>query len=213
MKTIWTLLVATVVVAVGAVAFAYSGFYDVSARTSHTGPVAWLLSTTSRAAIRRRATVIDVPDLSTESLVQAGVNDYEAMCADCHGAPGRAATALAQGLNPEAPDLAESATSMSPGELFWVTKNGIKMTGMPAWGATHDDASLWPVVAFLTRLPELDADGYRAYLASAEGMGHHSHGEDDATGDVHHADGTEIDDVPPNEDAAEHHHDGHDHEH
>ena len=213
MKTTWTLLVATLVVAVGTVTFAYSGLYDVSARTSHTGPVAWLLSTTSGAAIRRRATSIDVPDLSAESLVQAGVNDYEAMCADCHGAPGRATTALAQGLNPEAPDLATSAASMSPGELFWVTKNGIKMTGMPAWGATHDDASLWPVVAFLTRLPELDADGYRAYLASAEGMGHHSHDDDDATGGDHHADGTEIDDVPPNEDAAEHHHDDHDHEH
>jgi len=80
---------------------------------------------------------------------------------------------MGQGLNPSAPDLADSAAHLSPAELFWVTKHGIKMTGMPAWGVTHDDDALWPVVALLARLPELDADSYQALLASAEGVGHH----------------------------------------
>ena len=47
------------------------------------------------------------------------------------------------------------------------------MTGMPAWGATHEDDALWPVVSLMLKLPELDADSYQALLASAEGMGHH----------------------------------------
>ena len=55
-----------------------------------------------------------------------------------------------------------------------MTKNGIKMTGMPAWGVTHDDDAIWPVVAFITKLPELDATQYQALLAHAKGMGHHA---------------------------------------
>jgi len=81
---------------------------------------------------------------------------------------------MGQGLNPPAPDLAEAAKEMTPAELFWVTKNGIKMTGMPAWGQTQRDDELWPVIAFLTRLPDLDSDAYQAMLASAAGMGLHS---------------------------------------
>jgi hypothetical protein len=78
------------------------------------------------------------------------------------------------GLDPPPPDLAESALEMSPAELFWVTKYGIKMTGMPSWGATHDDDSIWPVVAFIMKLPDLDVTQYQDLLTNAEGMGHHT---------------------------------------
>ncbi len=89
---------------------------------------------------------------------------------------------MGQGLNPPAPDMAEEAAEMTPAELFWVTKHGIKMTGMPAWGATHDDDSIWPVVAFMTRLPRLDEAQYRQMLSDAAGHGHHA---DDAAGYEH----------------------------
>jgi len=161
------------------VGFAYSGIYDVSASSSHSGLVNWLLSTTSHASMERRAKGIDVPDIDDE-LVLAGVNDFDSMCTGCHGAPGRDPEAMGQGLNPPAPDLAEEAAELSPAELFWVTKNGIKMTGMPAWGATHGDDAIWPVVAFMTRLPELDEASYQELLASAAGKGHHAADADDA---------------------------------
>lgn len=187
MRTVWTLLTLIVVLGVTVIAFAYSGLYDVSARSAHSAPVSWLLSTTSESAIRRQGSLITVPDLSKEELISAGINDYEAMCANCHGAPGRSPSAMALGLNPRAPDLSRSARAKSAGELFWVTKHGIKMTGMPAWGATHDDAALWPVVAFMTRLPELDGPAYRELLADASGMGHHTNDSDlaDASGHDH----------------------------
>jgi hypothetical protein len=115
-----------------------------------------------------------VPDLDDEALVLAGINDFDSMCIDCHGAPGKSPAAVGQGLNPSAPDLAESAGEMTPAELFWVTKHGIRMTGMPAWGATHDDGSIWPVIAFMTKLPGLDEAGYLEMLNAAMGHGHHS---------------------------------------
>ena len=60
---------------------------------------------------------------------------------------------------------------MSAAELCWVIKNGIRMTGMPAWGPTHDDAELWDIVAFVKTLPQTSAADYRA-LDSRLPVGH-----------------------------------------
>ena len=174
MKTLKALIIAVAIGLVAIIGFAYSGIYDVSAGSSHSGIANWLLSTTSHASVKRQAKAIEVPDLNDDSLALAGVNDFDEMCAGCHGAPGREPGAMGQGLNPSPPDLAEAALEMSPAELFWVTKHGIKMTGMPAWGVTHDDDAIWPVVAFLMKLPELDAAKYEDQLAHAKGMGHHA---------------------------------------
>ncbi|MDH4054789.1 MAG: cytochrome c [Gammaproteobacteria bacterium] len=201
MKIISTLLVVAALAILGAVAFAYSGIYDVRASTPHSGLVHWLLSTTSHASIERQSNDVQVPNLSDPTMARAGANDFAAMCVGCHGAPGKDPEAVGQGLNPAAANLAESAEHMNPAELFWVTKHGIKMTGMPSWGATHDDDALWPVVAFMTTLPDLDADGYQALLASAAGMGHHAEGDDTA--------GHDHDDAP---DAPTHDHSTHDHD-
>lgn len=180
MKTLTTLIIAVVIALLGIVSYAYSGLYDVSASSPHSGVLDWLLSTTSHASIARRASEIEVPELDHDDLVLAGINDFNSMCTGCHGAPGKDPEAMGQGLNPPAPDLAEEAAELTPAELFWVTKNGIKMTGMPAWGVTHDDDAIWPVVAFMTRLPELDAAAYQELLAAAEGQGHHASDAADA---------------------------------
>ena len=188
MKTLITLAIVVIVGLMGAIGFVYSGLYDVGASSPHSGFVNWLLSTTSHASVERRARDIEVPNLEAEALQLAGVNDFNGMCAGCHGAPGQDPEAIGQGLNPPPPDLAESAKEMTPAELFWVTKNGIKMTGMPAWGASHDDDAVWPVVAFLKKLPDLDVASYQAFLATAEGFGHHAEnaaddGHADSSGD------------------------------
>ena len=207
MKIIKTLTIVTTIVVIAIVGFAYSGLYDVSASSSHSSIVNWLLSTTSHASIERNAKGIEVPVLSDDALVRAGVNDFDGMCAGCHGAPGQDPEAMGQGLNPPPPDLAESASEMSPAELFWVTKNGIKMTGMPAWGATHDDDAIWPVVAFMTKLPDLDAAQYRNLLESASGMGHHAN---DAAVEGHpHEDAGHSEDKPA--EPEEHDHSTHEH--
>jgi mono/diheme cytochrome c family protein len=230
MKTLIKLLVATAVIIIGAVGFAYSGFYDVSASSPHSDLLNWYLSTTSHASVERHANDVLVPGLTDDALIRAGVNDFDAMCVACHGAPGQVPAALGQGLNPPAPDLADSAAQMTPAELFWVTKNGIKMTGMPAWGATHDDDAIWPVVAFMTKLPTLDADRYQSLLAGAAGAGHHADGDDKGGHDhgvtepsyssamnTDHRDAESSavsgrDDEPATSES-DHHDDGHDHEH
>lgn len=227
MKIVSAIAVAAVVTLLGVIAFAYSGLYDVAASSPHSGFTSWLLSTTSNASVRRRSQDVSVPDMDDEALVLAGINDFDAMCAGCHGAPGKGPEAMGLGLNPPAPDLALVAEEKSPAEMFWVTRNGIKMTGMPAWGATHDDSSIWPVVAFMTRLPDLDEAGYQKMLQSAAGHGHHaadsthsghSHDQDETTpnANVHvHDDGSthihespaETDDENDHEEGSHEHHD------
>ncbi len=157
---------------IAALVFAYSGLYNVAASEPHSGVVAWFLSTVSEESVESRSADIEVPDLSSLEMRLAGISDYDEMCAECHTPPGRRDSPMAQGLNPAPPDLAEHDDA-SAAELFWVTKHGIRMTGMPAWGATHDDADLWPVIAFLKDLPDLDGEGYQSMLHEADGMGHH----------------------------------------
>ncbi len=206
MKTLTTIVITAAVAILAAIGFSYSGLYDVSASSPHGGFVNWFLSTTSHASVERRASDIEVPDLDDDSLILAGANDYNSMCAACHGAPGINPEAMGQGLNPPPPDLAEEAAEMTPAELFWVTKNGIKMTGMPAWGVTHDDDAIWPVVAFMTNLPELDEAAYSKLLADAEDVGHH--GDDAANSEHSHSESN-----APSSDAAHDHADSGDHEH
>ena len=179
-----SILIVIVIAILGIAGFAYSGMYDASATSTHSGVVDWILSTTSHASIERRAKGIEVPNLDDEAFALAGINDFDSMCTGCHGAPGKGPEAMGRGLNPPAPDLAEEATELTPAELFWITKNGIRMTGMPAWGVTHSDDAIWPVVAFMTRLPALDAAGYQEMLVAAAGHGHHA-GEV-ASGDLSH---------------------------
>ena len=210
MRKLRTIAISCAIALIAVLGFAYSGSYDVSAGSSHSSIVTWLLSTTAHASIERRAKEIEVPDLSDEALARAGVNDFNGMCAGCHGAPGRDPEAMGQGLNPPPPNLAESAAEMSPAELFWVTKNGIKMTGMPAWGVTHDDDAIWPVVALMTRLPELNASQYQELMDSAGGMGHHAN---DSAADAHLHDDAEHAEESPAEPEEEEEHDHSTHEH
>ena len=160
---------------VGALGFAYSGLFNIAATARHDPVTNWLLTTTRNRSIEVRAQDIKVPDLEDEKLQLAGINDYNSMCVECHTAPGRTPSSLAKGLNPPAPDLAEEALDKPPEVLFWATKNGIRMTGMPAWGVSHGDNEIWPVIAFLQVLPDLDGEDYKEMLEEAQGMGHHAH--------------------------------------
>jgi mono/diheme cytochrome c family protein len=115
------------------------------------------------------------PPLKEPNLVVLGFSHYHAMCRLCHGAPGYAQTEIAQGLNPRPPRLAsEDVQSLKSGELYWVIKNGIKMTGMPAFGPTHDEEELWAMVDFVRRLAELTPQEYTVLSKRA---GHHKEKE------------------------------------
>ena len=80
-------------------------------------------------------------------------------CATCHGNDGRGRTTIGQGLYPKAPDMTLPATqNLSDGELYAIIENGVRLTGMPAWGTSNkvDDLQTWHLVHFIRHLPDLD---------------------------------------------------------
>lgn len=84
------------------------------------------------------------------------------------GSPGVDPGVNGQGLYPEPPELGEEAHEFTDGELFWITKYGVKFTGMPAFGATHADRDLWAVVAFMRELEEMASEEYERRVAERE---------------------------------------------
>ena len=144
----------------------YGGAYDVAATVQHLRPTFWLLETGLRGSVQRRARDIAVPPLGAEALIERGFRCFHMHCVQCHGAPGLPPEAFAQGLLPLPTSLSQATREWRPAELFWITKHGIKMTGMPAWAYRLDDAELWAIVAFLDHLPRLSADAYRSWDAT-----------------------------------------------
>lgn len=166
-------LLCLAVAVVGALVFVYSGLYDVRADKKPGAVKRWLLSTTMKRSVQTRAEDIDVPDLDTRKMLITGAGHYDEMCADCHGAPGAEPAELAEGLNPQPPRLARSDPDEDPAELFWVTKYGLEMTGMPSWGESHDDESIWAMVAIMKKLPAMSAEEYESLVETAKSDAHH----------------------------------------
>jgi len=138
----------------------YAGFYNVAATHQHFRPTFWLLKTGLRESVERHARGIHVPTLTDPALAQRGLDLYSVQCVQCHGAPGIAPQPFALGLTPVPTNLAHSVRERSSAELYWVLKNGIKMTGMPAWEFRLSEPDLWSVVAFLRELPYLAPEQY-----------------------------------------------------
>src|SRR5258708_6194432 len=159
----------------------YSGAFNVAADVPHSAPVYSLIEAARDRSIETRARSIQVPKLDGPAMIAEGAEHYGAMCDGCHLAPGKENNEFRQGLYPQPPDL--SKQSPDPAEAFWVIKHGLKMTAMPAWGLTHDDETIWAMVAFLQKLPSLTPAQYEQMTAHAseehDEHEHHAHGEAD----------------------------------
>ena len=84
----------------------------------------------------------------------------------CHGAPGVAQGDIGKSMQPLPGPLVDAQQHWRPRELYWVTRHGIKMSGMPAWEFRLDDEDLWAVVAFVQRLPDLSPQAYAQATAA-----------------------------------------------
>lgn len=154
-----TLLAVTLAAAVALAVVALGGWVDVAATSPSSPWVDRFLHATRENAVARATRAIEVPPLDGAERVERGLAAYHRLCAGCHGAPGVEPADAARGLNPLAPDLAGSPEN-DPARLFWITKNGIRMTGMPAFGPTHADEEIWDLVAAVTALGATTAEAY-----------------------------------------------------
>lgn len=158
-------IVLVVVVSFGVGVFIYSGVYNIGADDHHSKLVFAMLQTLRDRSIALRSASLAAPNLDDPTLVLKGAGQYAAMCTDCHLAPGQKNSEVRVGMYPQPPDL--SKTRVEPRAAFWVIKHGIKMSAMPAWGSSHDDPTIWSMVAFLRKLPDMSPDQYKAIVARA----------------------------------------------
>ncbi|MBX6322688.1 MAG: c-type cytochrome [Rhodospirillaceae bacterium] len=144
------------------------GIYDVAATNQHSHLVYWLLDTAKRRSIAHHATDVEVPDLSDPALLRRGLALYREHCTRCHGAPGAPPEDFAKGLEPSPPNLAQVGREWPARDIYRAVREGIKMTGMPAWAFRLDERGLWAVVAFVRRLPALSPAQYQALTAGPQ---------------------------------------------
>ncbi len=147
--------------------FIYLGVYNIGADAPHSKVVYWAIEKFRNASIAHHARNIVMPvELSGSERLARGAGLYGEMCSGCHLGPGAAPSEISQGLYPKAPRLSQPQARTAE-QQFWIIKHGVKMTAMPAWGATHSDEQIWDMVAFVRTLPTLTADRYQSAIENA----------------------------------------------
>lgn len=162
-------VLAAMVAMAGAALVVWRGLYDVSATSAHTQVVYSLLEVAMHRSVKFRAADIEPPELRREPLILRGAACFRDWCMQCHGAPGVAPSPVGMSLQPLPGSLVDAARRWHPREMYWITRHGIKMSGMPAWEFRLTDEDIWAVTAFLTGLPTMSPRQYEAMASTAAG--------------------------------------------
>ena len=137
----------------------YSGL---SARIKPSGWEVWSATRLRSLAMPVEQKMQKNPFSPNDALLKDARAHFADHCATCHANDGSGRTALGQGLSPQAPDMRLPDTqSKSDGELYSIIHNGIRFSGMPAWGPEGKDDDSWKLVLFIRHLPQLSADEIR----------------------------------------------------
>jgi mono/diheme cytochrome c family protein len=166
MKKIIVTVLATIVILFGSFyIYISTGCYDISQLTPHNNLTRSLIRTTTHSSIDKRMKDVVVPaNLKDTSLIIEGFHHYNSMCKMCHGAPGIKPEEMAEGLYPKPPLIYKHVEEDDAQEFFWIIKNGIKMTSMPAYKPTHDDQRIWAITAFVTqKLDKMSPEEYKQW--------------------------------------------------
>lgn len=165
-----TLFAAAAFALVGAFVVIARGLYDVGVMTQHTQPVYTLLATTMKQAVQIRAADIETPPLSKPALIARGAACYRSHCVQCHGGAGVPPDPIGLGMQPLPGPLVDAARRWHPREIYWITRNGIRMSGMPAWSYRLSDEDLWAVVSFVSRMSEMSPTDYGVLMDTVQGQ-------------------------------------------
>ena len=161
-------------VAAGAAAIVYTGSFNTSAEDPPSRMEKRIATYALNRSVARRAPDRKNPLPATPENLRGGLAHFRENCLVCHGAPGVDPGEIGQGLNPGAPDLTlPRVQARTDGQLYWLVDEGIRMTGMPAFGPTHKENELGQIVGFLRHLPEITDQEKAQLQREKEGAEHH----------------------------------------
>jgi mono/diheme cytochrome c family protein len=148
------------------------GVFDMTA-TGEKNILDWWGNTNLQSTLRRHAPETKLPDNADPS---QGFTHYKSTCLRCHGGPDVTRENWANHMLPIPPHLYKEETQdMSDGALFYIISNGIRMTGMPAFGPEHAQEDIWNMVAVVRELNNLTEQQKQELQKSAEFYGDNGH--------------------------------------
>jgi len=153
-----------------ALAVMWWGVVYVGADRPHPQPVRWYLNSVMEYSVKRHAQGLQAPPQAQVSLPE-GASHYSHMCVFCHGAPAVERSPTGQGLSPHPPLLVRTANDWTVEQVYWIAAHGVGDTGMPAFGATHEEQELWAIAYFVKQLPQLTPEEYRRLGAEGTPQG------------------------------------------
>jgi len=128
----------------------------ISARTKPTAVEEMLARSLRHLAIPVSARNRRNPVPLTDAVLKEGRDHFADHCFTCHANDGSGDTEVGPNFYPRVPDLRSPQTqNLSDGELFYIIRHGVRLTGMPAWGGLHDDEDNWKLVHFIRHLPKI----------------------------------------------------------
>jgi len=149
-------------------AYLFAGFSDVAAGDrSRDNIFDHAIERIREASISRHADGLPPIPFDDPLIIQAGARQFvQHNCDECHGAPGVQRKAFGRAMNPGPPGL-QRMSANDPAHIFWIIKNGIRMTAMPSFGRIGvSDNDIWRIVAFIKKFPTVSADQYKSWTAS-----------------------------------------------
>ena len=172
----------------GVFAVSSFGWYPIGADNPPSGLERAIASRAMDVYADKHKPAMDNPTAITPANLIEGAKEYEEHCAFCHGGAKAKTSPMQHKFNPPAPQLVARVPHDPDNWLFWVTKHGVRMTGMPSWDGIMSDEEIWKVIAFLKHADKLPPEAAAAWqsLASEPGtIGEHTPEQHERT----HADG------------------------
>ena len=173
-----TLLGAGLIGAVIGLVVLRGGFYNIAATQQHYPLIYTVFEEGLQYSVQNHARDIQVPEgLGTREQVLRGAAVYKANCIQCHGGPGVAPLKQGMSMQPVPGPLVDADINWETRELYWITRNGIKMSGMPAWEYHLSDSDIWAVVAFVATMPDMTPEDFRRLTSAQDGAVNAPQGE------------------------------------
>lgn len=155
LRTKVTLLLLTIVIGATAIGIMLvrQGF---SARDNPSAVEAYTARAIRRLSIPAAAKKATNPFRVTPEILKQAREHFADHCASCHANDGSGNSEIGKNLYPKAPDMRMAQTqNLTDGEIYYIIHNGVRLTGMPAWGEADRDPDSWKLVLFIRHLPQL----------------------------------------------------------
>jgi mono/diheme cytochrome c family protein len=165
-------IVTLLVIAASVMAISRLGLYPIGADNPPSGLERAIASRAMDVYADKHKPEGNNPTALTAANLTVGAREYEEHCAFCHGGAKAKISPMRDQFNPPAPQLVNKIPHDDDAWLFWVTKHGVRMTGMPAWSGVMSDEEIWKVVAFIKQSDKLPAETQAAWqrLAATPGQ-------------------------------------------